>query len=51
MEDKNIMLNKEVELLKSELYKLLENEPWAKHDILLLSKRLDSLILEFYNID
>ncbi len=51
MEDKNIMLNKEVELLKNELYKLLENEPWAKHDILILSKRLDSLILEFYNID
>lgn len=51
MENRNVMLNKEVELLKNQLYYLLENEPWAKHDILLLSKRLDSLILEFYNFD
>lgn len=51
MENKYIMLNKEVELLKMELYKLLETKPWAENDILLLSKRLDSLILEFYNIN
>ncbi len=51
MENRNVMLNEEMELLKSELYNLLENEPWAKHDILRLSKRLDNLILEFYNFD
>lgn len=51
MENKNFMLNKEVECLKKELYDLLENEPWAKHDILKISKRLDSLILKFYDCD
>lgn len=51
MESKNFLLNKEVECLKEELYDLLENEPWAKHDILKISKRLDSLILKFYNGD
>lgn len=49
MENKNFMLNKEVECLKEELYDLLENEPWAKHDILRISKRLDNLILKFYD--
>jgi hypothetical protein len=42
-------LNREVECLKKELYKLLENEPWSKNDILIISKRLDALILKFYN--
>ena len=51
MKNKNIVLNKEVEHLKKELYDLLENEPWAKHDILKISKRLDSLILKFYDCD
>jgi hypothetical protein len=51
MKNKNIILNKEVECLKSELYNLLENEPWAKHDILKISKRLDNLILRFYAND
>lgn len=51
MERKNFLLNKEVECLKEELYDLLENEPWAKHDILKISTRLDSLILKFYNGD
>lgn len=51
MENKYSNLNKEVECLKKELYDLLENEPWAKHDILKISKRLDNLILKFYNSD
>lgn len=51
MKNKNILLNREVECLKKELYDLLENEPWAKHDILRISKRLDSLILQFYDYD
>lgn len=51
MKNQNIMLNKEVEYLKKELYDLIENEPWAKHDILIISKRLDNLILKFYNYD
>ncbi len=49
MENKNFMLNKEMECLKEELYDLLENEPWAKLDILKISTRLDSLILQFYD--
>jgi len=51
MRTKYIGLNNEVECLKKELYDLLENEPWAKHDILNISKRLDSLILKFYDYD
>ncbi len=51
MENKYFLLNKEVECLKEELYDLLENEPWAKHDILRISKRIDSLILKFYKRD
>ncbi|MHB8063343.1 MAG: aspartyl-phosphate phosphatase Spo0E family protein [Ruminiclostridium sp.] len=51
MKNKNIILNKEVEFLKKQLYDLLENEPWAKHDILKISKRLDNLILKFYDYD
>jgi len=49
MENKKIMLNNQVECLKKELYDLLDNEPWAKHDILKISKRLDTLILKFYD--
>ncbi|HEY5583763.1 MAG TPA: Spo0E family sporulation regulatory protein-aspartic acid phosphatase [Ruminiclostridium sp.] len=48
MENKNFILNKQVESLREELYELLENEPWAKHDILKISRSLDSLILKFY---
>ncbi|WP_041700222.1 aspartyl-phosphate phosphatase Spo0E family protein [Clostridium sp. BNL1100] len=44
-------LNKEVECLKQQLYDLLDNEPWAKHDILRISKRLDDLILQFYSFN
>lgn len=44
-------LNKEVECLKQQLYDLLDNEPWAKHDILKISKRLDDLILQFYSLN
>jgi hypothetical protein len=49
MENKNHMLNREVQSLREELYALLENEPWAKQDILRISNRLDDLILKFYN--
>lgn len=49
MHNKNVLLNHEMECLKEELYDLLDNEPWAKNDILRLSKRLDDLILRFYN--
>jgi len=51
MNNKNIRLNKEVECLKKELYELLENEPWAKHDILKISRSIDNLILQFYTCD
>ncbi len=51
MENKYFLLNKEVECLKEELYDLLENEPWAQHDILRISERIDSLILKFYKHD
>lgn len=49
MDNKKVLLDNELECLKKELYDLLENEPWAKHDILSISKRLDSLILKFYD--
>ncbi len=48
MENNAFLLNKEVECLKEELYDLLENEPWAQHDILRISTRLDNLIIKFY---
>lgn len=51
MENNKFLLNKEVECLKEELYDLLEKQPWAHHDILKLSKRLDRLILKYYNCD
>ncbi len=44
-------LNKEVECLKQQLYDLLDNEPWAEHDILRISERLDDLILQFYSLN
>lgn len=48
MDNEKYLLSKEVECLKEELYDLLENEPWAQGDILKISKRLDNLILKFY---
>lgn len=49
MQNKFFQLNREVESLKQELYYLLDTKPWAKHDILKISKRIDDLIIKFYN--
>lgn len=49
MENNKFLLKKEVETLREELYDLLEKQPWAQHDILKLSTRLDSLILQYYS--